>query len=304
MYDASLSSMWGMKNFAVFGDFLQAAARLGFAKVELNHQVSAGMLAGLNLDGYKISSIHEPCPAVIPANELKKRDLLISSPDEEHRRQGIDHVIRSIDLAGRLRCEAVVVHCGQIQADTGLESQLRTLFENGEDGSVGYTEMQDLFSCQRASLVGPYMEAVKKSLVALLEVAGRFHIRLGLENRFHFFDLPTLAEMAELLELAGPDRLGFVYDVGHAEVQERLFALPRRLWLDRFAGRLIGVHLHDVVGLHDHRAPGLGQVDFRELAAFMPSDVFRTIEITSSNTPDQIEAGMKILVDTGCVRLL
>ena len=139
----------------------------------------------------------------------------------------------------------------------------------------------------------------------LLDYAARLNIRLGIENRFHYFDIPTFDEMGELLDLAGPDRLGLVYDIGHAQVQDRLGFCPHQSWLDNFARRIIGVHIHDVKGILDHLAPGLGDVDFRKIGPLLsPQDSFRTVEILSANTPEQIKTGLKILVDAGCVNLL
>jgi FMN phosphatase YigB (HAD superfamily)/sugar phosphate isomerase/epimerase len=304
VYDASLSTMWGIKKFAEFSDFLIASRRLGFAKVELNHQVSPSMLSGINMNGFRFSSVHEPCPAVISAETLKKQDLLISSPDEARRCEGVNSIKRSIDLAHELGAGTVVVHCGQIQADSSDENELRSLFERGQAGSQEYGEKKERFAERRASLVGPYMDAVKKSLAELLNYAGKLNIHLGIENRYHIFDLPSPDEMGEILALAGPDRLGFLYDVGHARALDRLGFYPNEHWLQRFAGRISGVHIHDVIGIMDHRAPGLGEVDFRMVAVYLPRDAFRTLEVMSFNTPEQIKTGLKTLVDTGCVNLI
>jgi FMN phosphatase YigB (HAD superfamily)/sugar phosphate isomerase/epimerase len=303
LYDASLSTMWGMKKFSAFGDFLLAAPRLGFAGVELNHQVTPGMLAEIDLNCCRFTSIHEPCPAVISAHVLKKQDLLISSPDEERRREGVNSIKRSIDLARQLGSQAVVVHCGQIQADWTVERELCSLFDKGQVGSPEYLELKSRYEAQRAVLVDPYLVAVRKSLLELLDYAAPLGVRIGIENRFHYSDIPTQDEMEGILAMASPDQLGFIYDVGHAQTQDRLGFYPHEGWLLRYANRMIGVHLHDVVGIHDHRAPGLGEVDFRMVAAYLPGNAFRTIEVLSSNTPEQITAGMRILVDTGCVTL-
>jgi sugar phosphate isomerase/epimerase len=198
----------------------------------------------------------------------------------------------------------VVVHCGQLQGDWTIEQELRALFESGQAGSQKYQELKSRYVERRASLVGPHLAAVKKSLVELFDYAGRFNVRLGIENRYHYFDIPTLDEMGEILDLAGPDRIGFLYDVGHAQTQDRLGFSPHEAWLKRFAGRMIGVHIHDVIGIRDHRAPGLGEVDFRMLAGYLPKEAFRTVEVMSFNTPEQIKTGLKTLVDTGCVNLI
>ncbi len=304
LYDISFSTMWGIKKFTELSDFLLAASRLGMARIELNHQVRPDMLAGLDLSQYEISSIHEPCPAVISSVLLRKQDLLISSPDEKRRKQGVDSIKRSIDLARELGSRTVVVHCGQLQGGEMSEQELRALFNSGQIDSHEYQVLKSRFIEWRASQIGPYLASVKISLVELLEYARHSNIRLGIENRYHFFDIPALDEMGELLALAGSDQLGFVYDVGHAQTLDRLGFYPHEEWLKRYASRIIGVHLHDVVGVDDHQAPGMGEVDFRMVASYLPGDAYRALEVQSFNTPEQIKTGMQILVNTGCVKLI
>ena len=93
-YDASFSTMWANKKFPALDDFFISAWQMGFARVELSHQINSAMLAGIELDHYQFSSIHEPCPADISTEMLKERDWLVSSPDEESRRQGVTSIKR------------------------------------------------------------------------------------------------------------------------------------------------------------------------------------------------------------------
>jgi HAD superfamily hydrolase (TIGR01549 family) len=304
VYEASLSTMWAKRNFPMLDDFFLAANRLGFPKIELNHQVDSGMLGSSNLDKYEISSLHEPCPADIPVETLKKRDWMISSPDVDCRQQGVASIKRSIELAATLSVRTVVVHAGHVSLDMALENKLRNLFEDRLTNTSEYQETKRLMLERRLALIGPCLEAVKKSLKELLQFASRFGVRLGLENRYHFFDIPTQDEMSALLALAEPDRLGFIYDIGHATVMERLGFFTNETWLKRFGRRIFGTHLHDVIGISDHHAPGLGEVDFRMVAGYLPEDSFRTMEVMSFNTHEQIKAGLKKLVDTGCVCLI
>jgi sugar phosphate isomerase/epimerase len=136
----------------------------------------------------------------------------------------------------------------------------------------------------------------------LLDYAGHFGIRLGLENRYHYYDIPSLDEMGELLALADPSRLGFVYDVGHAQHLDRLGFYPHQEWLKRYASRMVETHLHDMKGLSDHLAPGLGDVDFRMVASYLPDAAIRTLELQSTNTPQQVVAGLRHLEQCGCIR--
>jgi sugar phosphate isomerase/epimerase len=197
--------------------------------------------------------------------------------------------------------QTVVVHAGQVSSDMTLENELRQLYQAGLTRSDEYLEIKGRMLAKRRELAGSCMEAAGKSLKKLVEYAGRQGIRLGLENRYHYYDIPTQEEMSVLLALADPDRIGFIYDVGHAVVMDRLGFFPHEIWLKRFSGWIFGSHLHDVVGLSDHRAPGLGEVDFHMVAGYLPKDSFRTVEVLGSNSPEQLKTGLQKLVDTGCV---
>jgi HAD superfamily hydrolase (TIGR01662 family) len=301
-YHASLSTMWAKRNFPRLSDFFEAARRLGFSRIELNHQIDSSMLDGIDLSHYHFSSVHEPCPADISTEELKRRDWLISSPGEDNRVQGVLAIKRSIDLAHQLGAPVIVVHCGLVSTDLSMEKEMRKLFDAGEVETDVYRERKQNLIKRRAGLISPRFEAVKKSLLELLDYAGQFRIRLGLENRYHYFDIPSLDEMGDLLALAGPDQLGFIYDVGHAQTLDRLGFFPHEEWLRRYSSRMIGTHLHDVKGVNDHIAPGLGEVDFDMVASYLPEDAYRTCELQGTNTPEQVKAGLKFLVEHGCVK--
>jgi sugar phosphate isomerase/epimerase len=301
VYDASLSTMWAKSNFSLLGDFFLAAERLGFSKIELNHQINSRMLSSVDLGKYQINSIHEPCPSDISVETLKARDWTISSPDEDCRQQGVASIQRSIELASTLSVRTVVVHAGHVSLDMVLENKLRHFIHAGLTETAEYLETKNLMLEKRQKMIGPRLEAVSKSLKVLIEYASRYDVRLGLENRYHYFDIPTQDEMATLLDLADPDRLGFIYDIGHATVMDRMVFFPNEMWLKRFGRRIFGTHLHDVKGVSDHFAPGLGDVDFRLVAGYLPKEAFRTIEVMSFNTPEQIKTGLIKLVETGCV---
>jgi sugar phosphate isomerase/epimerase len=260
------------------------------------------MLEGINLKQYQFSSIHEPCPADISVEILKQRDWFISSQDEACRRQGVLAIQRSIDLAYDLGTPIVVVHAGNVHSNLFLEKKLRALFEAGKSKTDEYLSLKEEMIKDRISLAEARLEAVKKSLLELLNYAARFSIRLGLENRYHLLDIPTLDEMEVLLGLGGPDQLGFIYDVGHAQTLDRLGFFSHEEWLIRYAFNIIGVHLHDVRGVVDHYAPGLGEVDFDRVAAYLPQEAFRTFEVQPSNTVEQIKNSLEFLVRHHCVR--
>jgi sugar phosphate isomerase/epimerase len=302
--NASLSTMWAANNFRTLDDFFRTYTQLGFQKIELNHQVSSVMLSQANLDHCQFSSVHEPCPADIPTKELVERDWLISALDEDKRALGVAAVKKSIDLAHQLSAPVVIIHCGNIPIDGNDEAKLRGMFKTVETQSAEYLNVKQRLEDRRKSLIGPRLQSTKLSLQELIEYAARVNIKLGLENRYHFMDIPSIDEMDELLALADPSKLGFVYDVGHAQALDRLGFYPHQEWLDQFSSRMIGCHLHDVIGLTDHYAPGQGEIDFRLIADYLPENAIRTFEVLPGNTLAQLRDGLQLLIRTGCIRII
>jgi HAD superfamily hydrolase (TIGR01509 family) len=304
VYKASLSTMWLKGNFPTLTDFFEFARRTGFSHVELNHRINSEMLEGLDVSNRMVSSLHEPCPADISMPTLVKEDWLISSVDEEKRQKGVEAVRRSIDLASRMGVSMIVVHPGQTNMDTGLEKQLRALVQSGKQGSEEYESLKKQMMDIRAKLAPAAFASVQKSIVELTEYASARNVRLGLENRYHYREFPSPDEMEILLKLGKPEILGMTFDVGHAEHLSRLEFYPYKEWLTRFADRIFETHMHDVRGIIDHFAAGMGEVDFLELAEYLPENAIRTCEFLDTNTPEDVISSLQYLAINGCIKQL
>ena len=186
--------------------------------------------------------------------------------------------------------------------DKTLENHLRRLYETGQAQLVEYQEYKERLIARRRALAPPHFAAVRQSISDLLEYAHSTGVVLGLENRYHYMEFPSPDELEQLFQLAGAERLGFIYDVGHAHTLDRLGLYPHEAWLQRFSSRITGVHLHDVVGLTDHHAPGKGEVDFAMVAAYLPENAFRTCEFQGFNSFEDVKNGLKFLQARGCIR--
>ncbi|PKO13535.1 MAG: hypothetical protein CVU39_18605 [Chloroflexi bacterium HGW-Chloroflexi-10] len=300
-YNAAFSTMWAIKNFPALADFFESSRRLGFAAVELNHLVNSAMLEHADMSVMPISSIHEPCPADISAEALKEKDYLISSTNEEFRIKGVHSIKRSIDIAKRFGASLIVIHAGHVQPQKHHENLLRSMIAAGTDSTAEYKTIRDGMIKLRSELAVPHFESVKKSVRELLDYAIPLGIRLGIEVRYHFMEIPSPDELEILLNMATPEQIGFIYDVGHAQTLDRLGFYPHQEWLDRFASRIIETHMHDVLGTTDHLAPGMGEVDFDMVARYLPLNAIRTCEFQEFNTVEQVKSGLNYLLEKGCI---
>jgi sugar phosphate isomerase/epimerase len=296
--DIALSTMWAIGQFSSLADFFKAGRDLGFTRFELNHAIDSAMLDGISLKG-SITAIHEPCPADVSVAELKRRNWLVSAPSEEDRQQGVFAIRRSIDLAHELRAKAVIVHPGRVDTDPALESALVGLHQEGKAGQTEYAWAKQQLMAARAAQARTNMRSVRRSLIELAEYAAGKGVSLGLENRFHYSEIPLPDELEELLSLGLGDTVGYWHDIGHAQVLEHLGFGTHEEWLRRFSTRMIGVHLHDVMGVTDHLAAGLGHVDWEMVASYLPADALRTCEFQPFNSPKQVAAGLQWLAGKG-----
>ena len=130
----------------------------------------------------------------------------------------------------------------------------------------------------RSSLVGNHLAQVMKSLIEIAEYNSRLKgPALALENRYRYYDLPLPDELERMLAIMGGNAFGFQYDIGHAVALDALGLVDHLEWLTRFGSRMVGVHIHDVDGLEDHQAPGMGKVDFQTIASYLPENCVKPL---------------------------
>jgi HAD superfamily hydrolase (TIGR01549 family) len=301
LYDAAISTMWWTKENDSAMDFFTKGRQLGFARFELNHQITPEQLASIDLNQFHIGSLHDPCPAVIPAKQLEREDRVVTSLDETFRQFGVDVVKRTINDAYRLGARSVVIHPGRIVGDHSMDDQLRVLYKQGLKGTPEFDDLHAALIADRKVRSVPHLEALVKSLHEIVAFSQDIGVTLGFENRLRYYELPIFDEMEVLMAEFQQPWVGWQFDVGHLKIQDELGLSSFRGWVERFDERIVGVHLHDVHGIVDHRAPGSGDVDFKFIAAHLPPYSQRTLEVDKSVSFEDIKTGMEALAAAGCV---
>lgn len=307
----ALSTMWAVQpRFERdLPAFLSRAAELGFRGVEVNHSMDAAqagaILAAAGAAGLVVTSVHGPAPLEVHAGRGENRGLNLASTDEAERALSVADHLRSIDLAASAGARVVVVHLGGVGTRwLDGERRLRSMYDRRAQLPEEWDATVDATVRERASKAGPWLEAARRSLAEMARVAEDRGVTLGIETRLSYHEIPLPQELADLLADYAPEAAGYMHDAGHAEVQHRLGVTDRSAWWDLIGSRLVGLHLHDVRGLTDHRAPGNGDVDFRwlaqRIAAANPA-ALRTFEIDQHESDKDVAAGLRLLVETGCV---
>lgn len=296
----ALSLSWNTNKFKSVRKQIEEIARAGFKEVELNFSLTekkVDQIQNLRRKGQiKITSCHNYCP--IPCGLPVKKALpdcySLSSLNEKNRRLAIKYTKRSIDTASKLKAKALILHTGRVDMPDASK-QLMQLFAKGRKNCASFKDIKGLMRRQREKAKRPYLEKVYQSIKELSDYAECKNIKLGLENRIYYPEIPQLEEFAELLNQTGAF---FWFDTGHAYIMQKLWSVKLDEYLKRYTHKLIGIHLHDVVGMQDHLAPGTGEFDFRILKPFIRRNTLMVIEAHAPATSKELMQGVRILNKT------
>ena len=302
----ALSTMWSQGRFPhenrdSMARFVEAASRLGFPAVEINYVIPPeGVEEILASDHVSVASLHSPTPRVKAANGRWSEALNLAAADEEERDLAVRLACETVDHAVRAGARYVVVHLGGIESGGRSEmfegeKRLRRLFDEGVRAGAEVDAVRSEADAARLEGAGRNLPRARRSLAEIAEHAAGRGVAIGLENRYHYHEFPGIEEMHELLADYPPTVAGFWLDVGHAEVLDRLGLVAKERWLDELGARCIGSHVHDVDGLADHRAPGLGDVDWSYIARGLPADAPRVFEINQRTPEDAVAAAVPFL---------
>ncbi len=258
---------------------LTEIAELGFDRVELSHGIRITLVPGILKaveDGVvKVGSIHNFCPLPIGVLHAAPNLFQPSAADDREREQWLRQTKRSIDFAAQVGASVLVCHLGSVRylwlhPERHMEAYRRAHPDAVKSGDKAYAALVQRALLKLRRRMGPYWERTRESIRSVLDYASEKKIRLGLENRESFEELPIDADFPGLLgSMQPPAPAGYWHDSGHAHLKEEMGLISHRLQLEANAERLLGFHLHDVDSEgRDHQAIGSGTIDFDMVSQF------------------------------------
>ena len=272
---------------------------LGFRRLEAYAHFTPDGLRALAHEAQRrevqIASLHGPCPVPSGSNGFPAPpgDWLASTNPTD-RLRSVDAHKGTIDAAAELGAKAIVVHLG----NTGVASRQPSLFEViARCGRLSdeHLRLRDTAWQEREAHKGPHLDAALQSIRALGEHALGTGVRLGLECRDGYHEIPSLDEFAELLGACDGLPVGYWHDAGHGAKLEYLGFLQHEDLLRRYASQIVGMHIHDTRAGRDHLAPGQGNTDFAMLGRYLQPETIRTLELARSVTAAEITHALELL---------
>lgn len=294
----SFSTCWNSGRHTAGDEMLREIKDLGFDRVELGHGIRISLMPGIQkmFDAGEIqfTSLHNFCPLPVEITKASPDCYKFSAAYLQERGRAIKQTLQTIDFAERLGAPFVVLHCGEVEMNP-ITDELIALAKRGESFSRKYVRLK-LKAVQKREAAAPlYLARVKDSLRQVAEYAATKQIRLGVEGRRGYEEIPSERELPSLLDELNSPQLGYWHDMGHIQIKENLGFLNHEEWLRTIGPRTLGCHMQDCVWpAQDHQPPFAGMVDLEKLVPLLPPTCLFVWEMSPRKTSEEIRRALAL----------
>jgi sugar phosphate isomerase/epimerase len=295
----AFSTCWNSGRHTAGDEMLrEIKGELGFDLIELGHGIRISLIPGIqkmfDAGEVRFSSLHNFCPLPV--------EVMVASPDcfrfsaayPEERERAVRQTFQTIDFAERLGAPFVVLHLGEVRMQP-VTDPLIDLAKTGKYLSRKYVDVK-VKAVQKREKIGPnYLQRVKDCLRRIIERAALKNIRLGVESRRGYEEIPTEREFPALLDEMNSPQIGYWHDFGHVQIKENLAFLDHAEWLRAIGPRTFGCHVQDCIWpAQDHQPPFAGDVDLEKLVPLLPANCLFVWEMSPRITADKIRQSVQV----------
>src|SRR3954468_11340292 len=288
----AFSTSWNSGRHTDGAEMLREIKDLGFNRVELGHGIRISLMPGIQkmfeAGEVEFTSLHNFCPLPVEITHASPDCYKISAAYSKERDRAIRQTFQTIDFAERLGAPFVVMHCGEVDMNP-ITDELIALAKSGEHLSRKYVRLKVKAGQTREAAAPPYLERVKDALRQIAEYAAKKNIRLGIEGRRGYEEIPSERELPALLEEINSPFVGYWHDFGHIQIKENLAFLDHEEWLRTIGAKALGCHVQDCIWpAQDHQPPFKGGVALTKLVPLLPKNCQFVWEMSPRKTADDI----------------
>ncbi len=296
----AMSTCWPARKTRDGEKMIATARKLGFEYIELHHSLSiltVQQLYNARQQGrIKVTSLHNFVPEPYRSSSFRTGPdaYSLASPYTKERYYAVMHTKKTLDFARMFGAKAVVLHCGKLNMKN-FSKKLINIQQKEGTKTKRYIKTMKRWMGRRTRKRQRYLDALLKSLSELNEIAVKIGVKLGVETRYYFNEIPFFDEFRIILDEFKGGSIYYWHDVGHAQMYEELDIIEHERFFEAYGEEMIGIHLHDIYGTFDHKAPLMGNFDFERLKPYLKKEHIKVVESFSSATDTELLRGVNYL---------
>ncbi|MFT3990332.1 MAG: sugar phosphate isomerase/epimerase [Luteolibacter sp.] len=296
----SFSTCWNNSRHHDGEEMIQEIVDLGFTNIELSHGMTVAKYPGIKKAYqrglFRCSGVHNYFPSPV--------EVMIDAPDAYEytshrpfdRNRAMEMTFRTLEIAAEFQAQYVVLHMGSVPMNSSKwTKKLTAEVTAGNQREPGYIKHKLAFIKKREKISPLYYHRAVEALHRISEKAAELGVKLAVESRSRYEDMPTEREMIALQEhFAANPWVGYWHDFGHVQLKHNLGLLDHTEWLEKISPRIIGAHVHDVEWpARDHRVPFFGgTLDYQALLKFFPIGCPLVWELSPTRPAEQIRQAL------------
>lgn len=252
---------------------------LGFSCIELSHGMTIAKLPGIQkafASGmFTCAGVHNYFPSPVEVMMDAPDAYEFTSHREFDRSRAMEMTKKTIEIAAEFKAHYVVLHMGSVPMNPSKwTKRLTAMVSSGAQGSPSYVKAKIGFVRKREKVAPLYFQRAMEALEELVPYAESARVKLAVESRSRYEDVPSEREMVRLQEhFDDCPWVGYWHDFGHVQLKHNLQIADHEQWLERISPHLVGGHVHDVEWpARDHRVPFTGELDYEALLGWFPED--------------------------------
>jgi len=297
----AFSTCWNNSRHTDGEPMIEEIVALGFDTIELSHGMTVAKLPGIRKAYarglFTCCGVHNFFPSPV--------EVMIDAPDAYEytshrpadRQRAMEMTLKTLELAAEFQAGYVVLHMGSVPLkSSNWTKPLTARLAEGEQLDPGYARDKIAFVKKRESIAPLYFQRAMDALRVLADRARELGVKLAVESRSRFEDMPTEREMIQLQEaFEDHPAVGYWHDFGHVQLKHNLGLLDHGQWLARISPHLIGGHVHDVQWpARDHRTPFSGTLDYADLLPHFPPGCPLVWELSPTREAGEIRESLVI----------
>ncbi len=289
----SFSTCWNSSRHTAGDEMLrEIKGEFDFELIELGHGIRISLMPGVQkmfeAGEVRFSSLHNFCPLPVEVMGASPDCYTFSSTSVAERQRAVKQTLQTIDFAARRGAPFVVLHLGKVPIKPVTEP-LIALAKAGEMFSREYVRRKVEAVAKREAAAPGYLANVQECLKPIIEHAAAKNVRLGIEGRRGYEEIPSEREIPPLLDELDSPQVGYWHDIGHIQIKENLGFVDHEEWLRMIGPRALGCHVQDCIWpAQDHQPPFAGGAKLATLIPLLSPDCLFVWEMSPRKTAEEI----------------